>query len=247
MTDSIASRRQLKALCQELVDRYTKRQPVAERHGGCGWCGGLPHSKECLVGRMEAALLAVDAPPVTPQNPMWVRQLIAMWRERARSVPAEGDDAITATALYRCADELAHWDGAPLADATLGPDRVCEECGHIFTAVQIEAEDPTAWGHPCYGTARKGRVVCESHRPVVAVAAPPPQAEEPWQDISTYSGHAYELLFSPAHSRVIGAHVTGDVWHLVGVGCVTNRSERPTHWMPLPQPPTARHTRQEAP
>ncbi len=111
------------------------------------------------------------------QHPPWIRQLIAMWRERARSVPAEGDDAITATALYRCADELAHWDGAPLADATLGPDRICEECGHIFTAVQIEAEDPTAWGHPCYGTARKGRVVCESHRPVVAVDAPPPQAQ----------------------------------------------------------------------
>lgn len=47
----------LRALLQELVDRYTKRQPVAERHGGCGWCGGLPHSRECLVGRAEEALV----------------------------------------------------------------------------------------------------------------------------------------------------------------------------------------------
>jgi hypothetical protein len=47
--------RVLEALVQELVDRYTK-QPVAERHHGCGWCGGLPHTTECLVGRMETAL-----------------------------------------------------------------------------------------------------------------------------------------------------------------------------------------------
>ncbi len=90
-----------------------------------------------------------------------------------------------------------------------------------------------------------GRCADDLEAALLAVDAPPPQAEEPWQDISTYSGHAYELLFSPAHSRVIGAHVTGDVWHLVGVGCVTNGSERPTHWRPLPAPPTVRPTRQE--
>ncbi len=68
-SSGVAQIQQLKALCQELVDRYTKRQPVAERHGGCGWCGGLPHSRECLVGRMEAALLAVDAPPPQAEEP----------------------------------------------------------------------------------------------------------------------------------------------------------------------------------
>lgn len=50
----------IRVLAQELVDRYTKRQPVAERHGGCGWCGGLPHSIECLVGRMETASAVLD-------------------------------------------------------------------------------------------------------------------------------------------------------------------------------------------
>ena len=59
-----------------------------------------------------------------------------------------------------------------------------------------------------------------------------------WQPIETASnGDEYALLYSPAHGRVIGAHVVGDVWHLVGVGCVTDASERPTHWMPLPDPP----------
>lgn len=47
----------------------------------------------------------------------------------------------------------------------------------------------------------------------------------------------YVLVYSPAHGRVIGAHVGGDVWHLVGVGCVTSESERPTYWMPMPNPP----------
>lgn len=48
----------LKALAQELVDRYTRQSPVSERHNGCGWCGGLPHSTECIVGRFEVVLRA---------------------------------------------------------------------------------------------------------------------------------------------------------------------------------------------
>jgi hypothetical protein len=60
-----------------------------------------------------------------------------------------------------------------------------------------------------------------------------------WQPIATYPKSLdYALLVSPAHGRVVGAHVVGDVWHLVGVGAVTSESERPTHWMPLPDPPT---------
>ncbi len=66
----------------------------------------------------------------------------------------------------------------------------------------------------------------------------PPQ--EPWQPIATYGTRCdYVLLNSSAHGRVIGAHVTGDVWHLVGVGAVSSESERPTHWMPLPSPPAS--------
>lgn len=61
--------------------------------------------------------------------------------------------------------------------------------------------------------------------------------EEAWQPIETYQGNDYALLNSPAHGRVVGAHVTGDVWHLVGVGAITGESERPTHWMPLPAAP----------
>ena len=60
-----------------------------------------------------------------------------------------------------------------------------------------------------------------------------------WQPIETYRGDDYVLLLSSAHGRVIGGHVTGDVWHLVGVGAVTSPSERPTHWMPLPNFPAA--------
>lgn len=59
-----------------------------------------------------------------------------------------------------------------------------------------------------------------------------------WHPIETApTDGRYMLLNSSAHGRVIGAHVAGDVWHLVGVGAVTSASERPTHWMLLPDPP----------
>lgn len=61
-----------------------------------------------------------------------------------------------------------------------------------------------------------------------------------WQPIDTMPADgSYVLVVSPAHGLVIGAHVIGDVWHLVGVGTVTSGSERPTHWMELPSPPGA--------
>ncbi len=155
-----------------------------------------------------------------------IQQLIAKWRRAARDYRSRQYNALTwqaiALEVERCADELE----AALLAVDAPQVEICPHCGRPRTDHDSACE-------------------FERFTALAAVDAPPPQAEEPWQDISTYSGHAYELLFSPAHSRVIGAHVTGDVWHLVGVGCVTNRSERPTHWMPLPQPPTARPTRQE--
>jgi hypothetical protein len=54
---------ELRQLAQELVDRYMKSQPVSERHGGCGWCGGLPHSRECLVGRFAALIAKLEQEP----------------------------------------------------------------------------------------------------------------------------------------------------------------------------------------
>lgn len=77
-----------RALCQELVDRYMKRQPVAERHGGCGWCGGLPHSVECLVGRMETAL--ASRPTLGPQDEEQRDGVSLIAAERARQVSVEG-------------------------------------------------------------------------------------------------------------------------------------------------------------
>jgi hypothetical protein len=58
-----------------------------------------------------------------------------------------------------------------------------------------------------------------------------------WQPIETApKDGTYMLLVSPAYGRVIGAFVVGDCWHLIGVGVVTSESERPTHWLPLPNP-----------
>lgn len=41
-------------LCLELIERYSPSSPLERR--GCGWCGGLPHTERCLVGRMQKAL-----------------------------------------------------------------------------------------------------------------------------------------------------------------------------------------------
>jgi hypothetical protein len=38
----------------------------------------------------------------------------------------------------------------------------CSECAHVFSAQELAKEDPTAWGHPCWGMKRKG--TCESYR-----------------------------------------------------------------------------------
>lgn len=75
----------IRTLLQELVDRYMKRQPVSERHGGCGWCGGLPHSVECLVGHAEAALIhaaSVEAQPL----PEWLRDRCWTCGEAANTI-----------------------------------------------------------------------------------------------------------------------------------------------------------------
>ncbi len=82
-------------------------------------------------------------------------------------------------------------------------------------------------------------MICAIREEMDAVLALPQLAGDGWLPIESApkDGGAYVLLMSPAHGKVIGAHVTGDVWHLVGVGCVTSGSERPTHWIPLPPSP----------
>lgn len=57
----------LVALVREFIDYWTGR----ERHpdGGCGNCGGLPHSTTCFVGRFEQALRTPAAPSAAP--PGW--------------------------------------------------------------------------------------------------------------------------------------------------------------------------------
>jgi len=47
-------------------------------------------------------------------------------------------------------------------------DAVCEECGHLFTAADIIAEQPEAWGHPCHGKTTKPVSACESYRAPIA-------------------------------------------------------------------------------
>lgn len=61
----------VEATCREFVAYWL-------REGGCGMCGGLPHSASCFVGRIEVALLAEAERPVwqpmetAPRDRAWV-------------------------------------------------------------------------------------------------------------------------------------------------------------------------------
>lgn len=116
----------------------------------------------------------------------------------------------------------------------------------VLAWLASEQRKAERWGYGATGVYRfqltgpelnRIRHLIEKAPPASAPPAPEPQG---WQPIATYGEREdYVLLCSSAHGRVIGAHVTGDVWHFVGVGCVTSESERPTHWMPLPAPPAS--------
>lgn len=57
----------------------------------------------------------------------------------------------------------------------------CSECQHVFTASDIAAEDPKAWGHPCHADGRqirKGVTPCESYRELFGASGAPPVPEE---------------------------------------------------------------------
>lgn len=56
--------------------------------------------------------------------------------------------------------------------------KICEECDHVFTVRELNAENSAAqWGHPCFGTKGRGhglRVRCESFRDELTIAAGDP-------------------------------------------------------------------------
>ncbi len=102
-------------------------------------------------------------------------------------------------------------------------------------------------GSPNATYARVNRFVKESRAALLAVAAPPPQAEEPWQPIMTApSARPGELV-------LVALIRDGVIWRVSeaafnGLGWYTKSGEAchwRTHWMPLTAPPTVRHTRQE--
>ncbi len=107
--------------------------------------------------------------------------------------------------------------------------------------VELRATADSATGAPYSGIGLR-RSTLRDWADRLENAPHPPADARPWLPIETYplDSTDYVLLASPAHGRVIGAHVTGEVWHLIGVGAVNSESERPTHWLPLPLGPETR-------
>ncbi len=85
------------------------------------------------------------------------------------------------------------------------------------------------------------RCADELEAALLAVDAPPPQAEEPWHPIATAPKDGRPLLLSTGTNVVHGYWGLYDRWH--GCDPTDFTYSSPTHWMPLPAPP--RPTRQE--
>ncbi len=161
-----------------------------------------------------------DAHDLRPSRP-------ALFRERKkRSESATATNAVDPSAQLRESQARAQPDPKSSIAASLREPPPLEAAAREFLAAVERTDDHTQWFD----------AIARLHRALPNALREPPQA--PWQPIETYGDRSdYVLLNSSAHGRVIGAHVTGDVWHLIGVGCVTSESERPTHWLPLPSPP----------
>src|SRR5687767_1713220 len=67
------------ALLREFIDYWTKR-PHRHDDGGCGMCGGQPHTSTCFVGRIDSALAAHLTASVEPQP---VRHVAACATQRS--------------------------------------------------------------------------------------------------------------------------------------------------------------------
>lgn len=135
---------------------------------------------------------------------------------------------------YRCALMAGHTGphGSEQSDSQ-PPAQASETAARLYLRL-IEEIDKAGYA---FSTSADAYKVWDLLRRIQKVHA---LASQGWQEIATAPDGPYLLLASPAHGRVIGAHVTGDCWHLIGVGVVTSKSERPTHWQPLPSPPVAR-------
>lgn len=97
----------------------------------------------------------------------------------------EGSDcACECHATGKCAAETARVSRAPQVEPPC--DKVCQDCGSIFTIGELEREDRAVWGHPCRdskgwsnpidkpSSGRERR--CESFRaPVQPARAPQPE------------------------------------------------------------------------
>ncbi len=226
MTDSLASIRALIAKWRDLRQKATDVGfAAAGTHRGyeaSGVCEGLDR----CIDDLQAALLAVDAPQEALQQQYddWYRPMFKDSPDNFNA--AESVKAVAVDAPPPQADIL--WEAF--------------EAGHH------------AWPTPEQPTRRAAfERWFESARQSVAElpdwlrpspSAPPPQAEEPWQPIETAPKDGFIIGAWPCTGAASGWDVGEVVRERGGWENYTGECS-PTHWKPLPAPPTARPTRQE--
>ncbi len=76
----------------------------------------------------------------------------------------------------------------------------CTECPHVFSAADVAAEDPEAWGHPCFAAGRRikpGVTPCESYREPVPVPGTPAPEDRSFVEPAAASAAEWFNKFRP--------------------------------------------------
>ncbi len=132
----------------------------------------MEHPIWLLCNRVDAAESQEAILWLTAEIRGEVRKLITDQQVAAPAIGPPGDPVVCLCSELR--DQVMGInEDCPIhgeAPAIGLPVSECSECAHVFSAKELAAEDPKAWGHPCWGMKRKG--VCEAFRRPCHLAAP---------------------------------------------------------------------------
>jgi hypothetical protein len=170
--------------------------------------------------------VAADVFYAPPRSQQWtLSERIKQWREQATFTPGNLYEEGRAHAFERCADEaeLAAANAVPIK---LVRQRACDfgegySAGYDDGLEGNASDSETAWD--------RSRASAELASPEVAAGTP--HAPNGWQPIATCPQDGSWFL---GWNEDCGCFVWRD-----GPGLITGEDPAPTHWMPLPAPPTA--------
>ena len=180
-------------IAREVIEYYTQR-------GGCGNCGGLPHSEKCWIGRLLAALRRVQPEP----PPLWqhavsecnaahqvLDTLGAAKTQTVREIRGDGDQEITIGLVARIQSLRRVQPEPPRTNNRLVWPRVAHERARrlLADADNIErvwsGRDLEPYEAEILGNMREAARVLDGYATRHAAEPPQAQASDAWQPIAT--------------------------------------------------------------